>query len=98
MAFRRSSGVLLHPTSLAGRFGIGDLGPGAFEFIDLLEQAGLTKGNDMALAFAVRGCYTAVARRLLEAGAKTTAQIQGAPMVVLAARFSSPRGGSGESM
>src|SRR5687767_11939906 len=36
MAFRRSSGVLLHPTSLPGGFGIGDLGPAAFDFIDLL--------------------------------------------------------------
>ena len=40
MSFRRSSGVLLHPTSLPGRFGIGDLGPSAFEFIDLLASAG----------------------------------------------------------
>lgn len=40
MSFRRSSGVLLHPTSLAGPFGIGDLGPGAFEFIDLIASAG----------------------------------------------------------
>ena len=40
MAFRRSSGVLLHPTSLPGGFGIGDLGPSAFEFIDLLASAG----------------------------------------------------------
>jgi len=40
MAFRRSSGVLLHATSLPGRFGIGDLGPAAFEFIDLLASAG----------------------------------------------------------
>jgi 4-alpha-glucanotransferase len=36
----RSSGVLLHPTSLPGRFGIGDLGPRAFEFIDMLASAG----------------------------------------------------------
>ena len=40
MPFLRSSGVLLHPTSLAGRFGIGDLGPSAFAFIDLLASAG----------------------------------------------------------
>ena len=36
MAFRRSSGVLLHPTSLPGGYGIGDLGPAALEFVDLL--------------------------------------------------------------
>jgi 4-alpha-glucanotransferase len=40
MAFSRSSGVLLHPTSLPGRFGIGDLGPTAFEFIEWLAAAG----------------------------------------------------------
>jgi len=40
MSFPRSSGVLLHPTSLPGGFGIGDLGPSAFEFIDLLASAG----------------------------------------------------------
>ena len=40
MPFRRSSGVLLHPTSLPGGFGIGDLGPAAFEFIDLLASGG----------------------------------------------------------
>ena len=36
MSFPRSSGLLLHPTSLPGRFGIGDLGASALEFIDLL--------------------------------------------------------------
>jgi 4-alpha-glucanotransferase len=40
MSSSRSSGVLLHPTSLPGRFGIGDLGVSAFEFIDLLTAAG----------------------------------------------------------
>jgi 4-alpha-glucanotransferase len=39
MPLSRSSGVLLHPTSLPGRFGIGDLGPNAFEFIDQLAGA-----------------------------------------------------------
>ena len=36
MSFPRASGVLLHPTSLPGLYGLGDLGPAAFEFIDLL--------------------------------------------------------------
>jgi len=40
MAFRRSSGVLVHCTSLPGAFGIGDLGPAALEFIDFLASAG----------------------------------------------------------
>jgi 4-alpha-glucanotransferase len=38
--FPRSSGILLHFTSLAGRFGIGDLGPCAYEFADFLSAAG----------------------------------------------------------
>jgi 4-alpha-glucanotransferase len=37
---RRRSGLLLHPTSLPGPFGIGDLGPGAHAFADLLASAG----------------------------------------------------------
>jgi 4-alpha-glucanotransferase len=38
--FPRASGVLLHPTSLPGPFGIGDLGPCAHEFVDVLAKAG----------------------------------------------------------
>lgn len=40
MAFQRSSGILLHITSLPGLFGMGDLGPSAFHFIDWLSVAG----------------------------------------------------------
>ncbi len=39
MEFPRSSGVLLHPTSLPGRFGIGDLGEYAYRFVDFLQEA-----------------------------------------------------------
>jgi len=42
MRFPRSSGILLHPTSLAGPFGIGDLGPDARHFVDFLAAAGQT--------------------------------------------------------
>jgi len=38
--FPRSGGILLHFTSLPGRFGIGDLGPCAYEFADFLADAG----------------------------------------------------------
>lgn len=38
--FPRSSGILLHPTSLPGRYGIGDLGANAFKFVDWLVSAG----------------------------------------------------------
>ncbi len=36
---RRYCGVLLHPTSLGGPHGIGDLGPKAYEFVDSLKMA-----------------------------------------------------------
>src|SRR5262245_6744142 len=35
----RSSGVLLHPTSLPGPFGIGDIGPVAHAWIDALANS-----------------------------------------------------------
>ena len=37
----RTSGVLLHPTSLPGRFGIGDLGDELLAFLDWAQSAGL---------------------------------------------------------
>jgi len=40
--FPRSSGLLLHPTSLPGPFGIGDLGPSAYRFLDSLAEGGQT--------------------------------------------------------
>ncbi|HMO80629.1 MAG TPA: 4-alpha-glucanotransferase [Pyrinomonadaceae bacterium] len=42
MKFPRASGILLHPTSLPGDFGIGDLGPDAYSFVNFLEDAGQT--------------------------------------------------------
>jgi 4-alpha-glucanotransferase len=38
----RTSGVLLHPTSLPSLFGIGDLGPEAYKFVEFLVAAGQT--------------------------------------------------------
>lgn len=40
MEWTRVSGILLHPTSFPGRFGIGDLGDEAFRFVDWLVRAG----------------------------------------------------------
>jgi len=40
MPFSRSSGILLHPTSFPGPFGIGDFGPEAYKFIDFLAETG----------------------------------------------------------
>jgi 4-alpha-glucanotransferase len=39
VAFPRSSGILLHPTSLPGPYGIGDLGPEAYRFAGFLSSA-----------------------------------------------------------
>src|SRR5437867_8211730 len=40
MTFPRASGILLHPTSLPGNHGIGDLGEQAYHFADFLVAAG----------------------------------------------------------
>ncbi|MGC9358271.1 MAG: 4-alpha-glucanotransferase [Anaerolineae bacterium] len=40
MRFERSAGILLHPTSLPGRFGVGDLGDAAYTFVDFLTESG----------------------------------------------------------
>jgi 4-alpha-glucanotransferase len=40
MSFTRSSGILLHPTSLPGRYGIGDIGPAAYQWVNFLASAG----------------------------------------------------------
>jgi 4-alpha-glucanotransferase len=40
MNFKRSSGILLHPTSLPSKYGIGELGKEAYEFIDFLILSG----------------------------------------------------------
>ena len=42
MQWPRGAGVLLHPTSLPGPFGIGDLGPAAERFLDFLAAGGQT--------------------------------------------------------
>jgi 4-alpha-glucanotransferase len=39
MNFPRASGILLHPTSLPSKFGIGDLGDKAYRFVDFLADA-----------------------------------------------------------
>ena len=39
---KRDAGILLHPTSFPGPYGIGDLGKGAYDFIDFLSRSGMT--------------------------------------------------------
>ena len=40
MSFPRACGILLHPTSLPGRYGVGDLGVEAYKFVNWLASAG----------------------------------------------------------
>jgi 4-alpha-glucanotransferase len=70
MNFSRASGILLHPTSLPGPFGIGDLGPGAYAFADFLEAAGQTLWQVLPLGPTGYGdspyaCYSAFAGNTL---------------------------------
>ena len=42
MRYPRSAGILLHPTSLPGPYGMGGIGEAAFQFIDFLVESGQT--------------------------------------------------------
>jgi 4-alpha-glucanotransferase len=66
MSFPRSSGILLHPTSLPGPFGIGDLGPQAYAFADFLVATGQSLWQVLPLGPTGYGdspyaCYSAFA-------------------------------------
>lgn len=50
MNFERASGLLLHPTSFPGPYGIGDLGGEAYRFVDFLQQTGQTLWQILPLA------------------------------------------------
>ena len=81
MPFSRSSGVLLHPTSLPGPYGIGELGSAAYQWIDWLAATGSTLWQILPLGPTGYGdspyqCFSAFAgnpylisvERLLQAG------------------------------
>ena len=42
MRYPRAAGILLHPTSLPGPYGIGGIGEAAYQFIDFLVESGQT--------------------------------------------------------
>ncbi len=70
MSFPRSSGILLHPTSLPGRFGIGDLGSEAYAFADFLVDSGQSLWQVLPLGPTGYGdspyaCYSAFAGNTL---------------------------------
>lgn len=41
MNLKRASGILMHISSLPGRYGIGDMGKNAYEWVDFLDSAGV---------------------------------------------------------
>ena len=94
MTSRRVSGVLLHPTSLPGAYGIGDLGPDALVFLDFLAAAGQSLWQVLPLGPTGYGdspyqCFSAMAgnpllvspERLAEQGWLTTDDL--APLAAL---------------
>ena len=70
MTFPRASGILLHPTSLPGPHGIGDLGAEAYHFADFLHASGQTLWQVLPLGPTGYGdspyaCYSAFAGNTL---------------------------------
>jgi len=92
MADGRASGILLHPTSLPGDFGIGDLGRHAFAFVDFLNRTKQTYWQILPLGPTGYGdspyqCFSAFAGNtllispelLVDDGFLTTEQITDRP-------------------
>ncbi len=92
MKFPRRAGILLHPTSLPGRFGIGDLGPAAFRWVDALVHGKQTLWQVLPLGPTGYGdspyqCFSAMAgnpylvspEQLLEDGLLEDADLAAAP-------------------
>ena len=70
MTFARASGILLHPTSLPGPHGIGDLGDEAYRFVDFLTASGQSLWQVLPLGPTGYGdspyaCYSAFAGNTL---------------------------------
>src|SRR3974390_1470837 len=62
----RRAGIMLHPTSLPGRFGIGDLGQQAHQFAEFLAGAGISLWQVLPLGPTAYGdspyqCFSAFA-------------------------------------
>lgn len=92
MQFPRSSGILLHPTSLSSPHGVGDLGAEARRFVDFLASAGQTLWQVLPLGPTGYGespyqCYSAWAGNpllisldgLVEKGWLDASALEGAP-------------------
>jgi len=92
MNFPRASGILLHPTSLPSKFGIGDLGDEAYRFVDFLAGAKQTYWQVLPLGPTGYGdspyqCFSAFAgntnlispQRIVEDGFLTDEEINRKP-------------------
>ena len=92
MKLKRAAGVLLHPTSLPGPDGIGDLGPQAYRWIDFLVDAGCALWQVLPLGPTGYGdspyqCFSAFAgnpflispEALMQAGLLTDADVADRP-------------------
>src|SRR5437868_5624290 len=88
----RRAGILLHPTSLPGRFSVGDIGPGAERFLEWAAAAGQTLWQILPLgpSGAGQSPYTAASafagnpvlispERLVEDGLLDGGDLDGAP-------------------
>jgi len=92
VSFPRASGILLHPTSFPGRFGIGDLGDEAYAFVDFLVASGQSLWQVLPLGPTGYGdspyqCFSAFAgnpllispKRLVQHGLLSDDDLSGAP-------------------
>ncbi len=92
MNFPRSGGIILHPSSLPGPYGIGDLGPQAYRFVDWLSSTGCKLWQVLPLGPTGYGdspyqCFSAFAGNpflvspelLLQDGLLTTADLDDRP-------------------
>ena len=92
MKYNRASGVLLHPTSLPGPYGIGDLGPQAHHWLDFLAEAGCSLWQVLPLGPTGYGdspyqCFSAFAgnpflispEKLLEEGLLEPSDLENTP-------------------
>ena len=92
MRFPRSSGILLHPTSLPSSWGIGDLGASACHFVDWLADAGQSLWQILPLGPTGHGdspyqCFSAFAGnpllvsldKLVDEGLLDRKELQAAP-------------------
>src|SRR5258708_4354031 len=92
VSFPRASGILLHPTSFPGGFGIGDLGDEAYAFADFLAASGQSLWQVLPLGPTGYGdspyaCYSAFAgntllispERLFEEGLLTKSDLDAMP-------------------